>query len=495
MMNPFKQLAKESAIYGISTVLARFINFCFVSCYTRMLSTNDYGAVVDIMAYVAIFQVVMPLGLETGCFYHANKEGYNASKVYSSALSIVTCFSVLVSSALFLFSKSVIGFLEYGDNRLIIYVCGILSFDAITSILFAKLRQTHKAAKFAIIKTFKIIVEVGCNLFLFLVYPKMTSFSLDCVIPNHPNYLYVIFSTFVSCCVCFVILFPDFIKVSVSVDGRTAKSLFIYSIPLMVASLPGIANDVVDRLAFRWFDYSSESWRSTLGIYQAAVKLSVIMSIAVQVFRYSSEPFFFQKAKEENSKQLYAYVMEFFVAFCCVIFTFIISYMDVIALILGREFRGAINVVPIMLFSNIILGMQFNASMWYKLSGKTRYAVLITCTGLAVSIIINVLFMPRYSFWASAFGHLLSYLCMLLFTLALGKNHNPYPYHWNKILPYLLGSIMYYFVVQCMDSWLDYSCYTYKISVHTILFILYCLFVGIAAKNRYSFMCSSILNE
>ena len=423
MANPLKQLAGETAIYGFSSILARILNFLFVPIYTRTLTQMQYGVVTEFMSYIAILQVLLVLGLETGCFRFANKEGEDPRKVYSGALLAVTGLNLAFLAVMVAFSGPISAALGYdGYSRLIIYVAGILLCDSVTAILFAKLRQEHKAMKFAILKTVKILTETGANLLLFFVWPAQ------------PDFTYPVFAILVSCVLCLVLFIPDMLRLRPVWDTAVVKRLLVYSLPLMVAALPGVANDFLDRLLFRFFDTSSEEWRATLGVYQAAVKLAVIMNLFIQMFRYAAEPFFFQRAKDKNSKELYALVMEWFTAFCGLVLLGVVGYIDVISLFLGRDFRVGVDVVPIMLLSYMILGMLFNVSMWYKLSGRTNMAIWITLAGLAVTTVVNIVFMPRYSYWASAFGHLASYLVMFVISAILGARYYPIPYKWGRLL-------------------------------------------------------------
>jgi O-antigen/teichoic acid export membrane protein len=219
--------------------------------------------------------------------------------------------------------------------------------------------------------------------------------------------------------------------------------MLAYSLPLMVAALPGVVNDFLDRILFRYFDTNAEAWRNSLGLYQAAVKLAVIMNLFIQMFRYAAEPFFFRRAREKDSRQLYASVQEYFTAFCGLVFLGVILYIDVIALILGPQFRSAVGVVPVMLLSYMILGMLFNVSMWYKLSGKTNMAIWITLSGLAVTAAVIILFMPKYSYWAAAYGHLASYVVMFAISSILGAKYYPIPYRWGRLagIVLLMGGI------------------------------------------------------
>ena len=436
MANPLKQLAGQTVIYGLSTILARIINFLFVPIYTRLLTPESYGVVTEFMAYIAVLQVVLVLGLETGCFRFANKEGVDPRKVYANAFVTVFCISATFLALMLAFANPISAALGYdGYSACVRYVGGILALDSITAIMFAKLRQENKAFKFAIIKTAKIITETAANLVLFLWFPKhvdSASWLLN-FIPATPDFSYVIFAIFVSCVVCALLFIPDFLRLSLKLDGKLLRQMLAYSLPLMVASLPGVVNDFLDRILFRYFDTNADAWRSSLGLYQAAVKLAVIMNLFIQMFRYAAEPFFFRRSQEKDSRQLYASVQEYFTAFCGLVFLGVILYIDIIALILGPHFRSAVGVVPIMLLSYMLLGMLFNVSMWYKLSGKTNMAIWITLSGLVVTAIVIVLFMPKYSYWAAAYGHLASYVVMFAISSILGAKYYPIPYRWGRL--------------------------------------------------------------
>ncbi len=483
-------------IYGLSTILARIINFLFVPIYTRLLSPESYGVVTEFMAYIAVLQVVLVLGLETGCFRFANKEGVNPKNVYSSAFVTVFCVSATFLALMIGFATPIAGLLGYeGYESCIIYMGGILALDSITAILFAKLRQENKALKFAIFKTIKIITETAANLLLFLVFPKYVDSArwLLAFIPETPDFSYVIFSIFISCVVCGLLFIPDFLKLSFRLDRKLTGQMLAYSLPLMVAALPGVVNDFLDRILFRFFDTNADAWRSSLGLYQAAVKLAVIMNLFIQMFRYAAEPFFFRRAAEKDSKLLYASVQEYFTAFCGLVFLGVILYIDIIALILGPQFRSAVGIVPIMLLSYMILGMLFNVSMWYKLSGKTNMAIWITLSGLIVTALVIIIFMPAYSYWAAAFGHLASYLVMFVISSMLGAKYYPIPYRWGRIFAIVGVMGLIYGGSLLIDSALfpsvavgDSSVWalTGKLALHTILIALYAAAAWLIIKRK-----------
>lgn len=470
------KLAGETAVYGLSTILARIINFFFVPIYTRVLVQSEYGTLTEFMAYIAVLQVVLTLGLETGSFRFANK--YKDPKsVFSNAMTTVFAFSFAVFALMWIFSGNISSALGYGDySSVVVYMGAILLIDCTTSIIFAKLRYESRAWKFAIIKTVKIITETVSNLVLFFVMPGYFSAHPDSFllkfIPAVPDFSYPVIAIFISCIVLLVMLLPDIVRVGVGIKADMWKKMMLYSIPLMVAGLPGVVNEFLDRILFRFCMPETLDWRAELGVYQAAVKLSVIMSLFIQMFRFAAEPFFFARAEDKNSKQLYAKVMEHFVAFCMLIFLGILFYMDILGLILGKDFRGGLHILPVMLLSYVLLGVLFNVSMWYKLSDRTGYAVYITLVGVAVTAIVNVVFMPFFSYNASAWGHLLSYAVMLAVSLWLGNRYYPIPYRWSKVLFYVAVAFGLY-AVSLLVSSLAGLPLVWKLVFNTVLLAAY----------------------
>lgn len=466
MANPLKQLAGETAIYGLSTILARIVNFLLVPLYTRVLVTSDYGVVTEFMSYIAMLQVVLVLGLETGCFRYASKDGVDKRSVFSNAFLTVTGLCLLFFGCCALFKGDISSALGYeGKGNVILYVAAILALDCPLAIIFAKLRHEHKAVRFAVIKTLKILTEVGVNLLLYLVMPAKFAANPDHWLLNFvsqtPDYTYAIFAIFVSCLLSLVLLLPDILKLSIKPDRNLTRQLLIYSLPLMIAGLPGVLNDFLDRVLMRFLNADPAMWRADLGVYQAGVKIAVIMQLFIQMFRYAAEPFFFQRQKEKGSKELYAKVMNYFVAFCMFGFLCIMLYIDQIGLILGKDFRQGLSIAPIMLMAYVLLGMLFNVNMWYKLSGKTGYAIWITLAGLAVTIVINVVWMPVYSYHAAAWGHLASYALMLIISVLLGNKYYKIPYDWFVIIPTIaVGLSLYALGTMLPDAempmWLDH---------------------------------------
>lgn len=505
MANAIKKLAGETAIYGLSTILARMINFFFVPMYTRILSQESYGAYSEIMSYVAVLQVVLVLGLETGCFKFANhirdkiKEtgrsaGLDPERPFSTSLITVFISSFVFLLLMVVFAAPLSRIMGYeGYARMMMYIGGILALDSVTAILFARLRYQQKAVKFAVFKTIKILSELGFNILLFLVVPAYLlahpSSSLLYFIPAQIDFSYIIFAVFLSCVVCFALFLPDLCKIKLRFNKKLWKQMMLYSLPLMIAGLPGIINESLDRILFRFFSPEGSVWRADLGVYQAAVKLAVIMNLFIQMFRYAAEPFFFAREKEKGSRELYAKVMEYFVAFCMFIFLGVLLYMDVIGLLLGKDFRGALDTIPFMLFSYMLLGILFNVSMWYKLSGQTKYAINITLTGLMVTAVINVVLMPYFSYWASVWAHVLSGLAMLIYSVYLGNKYYPIPYQWKRIGSYVLAGVVIFVTVQMievgMTKWISLGAgwlLAFRLIIGTLGVAGYLVFVVL--KNR-----------
>jgi O-antigen/teichoic acid export membrane protein len=472
--NPIKQLAGETAIYGLSTILARIINFALVPLYTRVLTQSDFGVMSEFMAYIAMLQVMLTLGLETGCFRYATKEGADPNQVFSNAFVTVFGVCAFFFAVVALFSSGISTAMGYAGFSNIIVYCGlILLIDCTTAILFAKLRHEHKALKFAVIKTVKILTELCVNLLLYLVlaarFAEGSCLWLTRFVSATPDFTYPIFAILVSCIVCLILIAPELLKLTFRLDSALIRRLLIYSLPLMVAGLPGIMNDVLDRVLMRFCNADPVNWRADLGVYQAAVKLAVIMQLFVQMFRYAAEPFFFQRERDKGSKKIYADVLNYFTAFCMFGFVVLMLFMDEIGLILGKDFRVGLDITPIMLMAYVITGILFNVNIWYKLSEKTGYAVWITLAGLVVTIIVNVIFMPRYSYHAAAWGHIASYLTMLILTAALGRKHYPIPYNWGVVLLLVVAGLS----IWGLSSLLPEMGLGLKILVHSAFVLLY----------------------
>jgi len=347
-LNPLKQLAGQTAIYGLSSIVARIINFFFVPLYTRMLTTGNYGLASELLAYIALFQVVLTFGLETGFFRFACKDKSRSEVIFSTALLSLGTTSLSFLLLIVLFSGQLSSFAEHPTSYLI-YAAIILAIDCFTAILFAELRLNNKAFKFALFKSIKIISEVGFNLILFLLLPSYfishpDSFLLN-FIPAKPDYGYILMAILMSCIVSLVLFIPRLLNLQIVFSRKQFNELIGYSLPLMVAGLPGVANDFISRVFFRFFAPATSPWQDQLGIFNANVKLAVFMVLFVQMFRYAAEPFFFSTSAREDMKTVYADVMKYFVAFTVLIFLTIAMYPNLVAIVLGKNFSSEISIL------------------------------------------------------------------------------------------------------------------------------------------------------
>ncbi|MDR0754482.1 MAG: oligosaccharide flippase family protein [Prevotellaceae bacterium] len=446
-MGSIKKLAGETAIYGMTTIVARIINFFFVPLYTRMIDTDAFGVYSEIISYIAILQALFAFGMETAFFRFANKDGNNPDKVFSTILIFLASVSLAVLAAGIIFAGDIANVLGYvGRGEFVWCSAAILAIDSFTSVIFARLRYQQKALKFGIFKIIKILSETSFNLILFLGFPAYAaahpdSFLLKFLSPV-PDGGYILFAILGSCIISLILFLPVLLKTKFGFSAVLWKQLMIYAIPVVLSQLPGVLNDVTDRILFRFFSPEGTSSSDLTGIFSANVKLAVLMTLFVQMFRFAAEPFFFSQSNNDNQKKIYADVMKYFVIFCVFIFLFVALYLDVFQLFIGKDFRVGTGIVPIMLLANILLGINFNLSMWYKISGQTKFAVNITLSGLMVTIVINAVFMPYFGYYAAACGHFLSYLTMIIVSWKLCKKYWLIPYDWKTVAVYIVFGVV-----------------------------------------------------
>jgi O-antigen/teichoic acid export membrane protein len=477
-MGNLKKLAGETAVYGLTTTVARIINFFFMPFYTRILSTEVYGVYSEIFAYIAVLQVLFAFGMETAFFRFANKDGVNADKVFSTILIFLTSISLAVLTAGIIFSADIANLAGYtGRGELIWCSAAILAIESFTAVIFARLRYLHKALKFGIFRGIKILSETGFNLLLFLVFPTYAashpdSFLLKFLSPT-PDGGYILFATLGSCIISLILFLPTLFRIKFNFSPTLWWQLMIYSIPLVLMQLPGVLNDVSDRIFFRFFSPDGTSYNDLQGIFNANVKLAVFMTLFVQMFRFAAEPFFFSRRDKADQSKTYVDVMKYFVIFCVFIFLAVALYIDIFKLFIGENFRVGIGVVPVMLVANILLGINFNLSMWYKMSGQTKFAVHITISGLIVTIIINAVFMPYFGYYAAACGHFFSYLLMIIVSWQLCRKYYPIPYDWKNITVYIAFGVLLFAVSRIVSTQINLL----NFAVNSVLMLVYLLFV------------------
>jgi O-antigen/teichoic acid export membrane protein len=473
----FRRLAKDTGIYGLSSILARTLNFLLLPIYTRILSADDYGIYTELFAYIAFLQVVLIFGMETGFFHFASSKKYDSEQVFST----ITCFMLIVSivfTCICLVFADDISSSKYYHREATLYAVGILAIDAFTAVFFARLRYLRQAMKFAIYRSVKIVSEIVFNLMFLYLLPKYfvshpQSMLLNFFTPE-ASYVYILAAVFCSCVVSLALFLPEIVRTKCRIRFDYLKVIILYSFPLMLAGLQGTLNEFVDRFLFRYLvSENGYTWEAQLGIFGAATKLAIIMSLFVQMFRYAAEPFFFSEAAKTDIKPTYAKMMKYFTIFCVVIFLSINFYSDILQYILGRDFRIGMNVLPIMLFAYMLSGINQNVSMWYKLASKTGIALVVTFAGLLVTVVVNLLFMPTYSYMAAAWGHVASYSTMIFISWQLSKRYYKIPYRWTTILLYVMSGLALLGVSKLIET----SSVPLNLTLNTVLLALFVLFI------------------
>jgi O-antigen/teichoic acid export membrane protein len=437
-MSALKKLASETAIYGLSSIVGRFLNYLLVPFYTYVFLPAEYGVVTELYAYAAFLNVVFTFGMETTFFRFCNKEGADKTQVYITIQSLLLLSTLFFCLAGFVFASPIAAWLKYpSQSGLIVYLLSIIAIDTLLALSFAKLRQAGRAKKFAFVKLLNIVLNIGLNIFLLVLLPQWNAHF-------KPDVSMVLLANLLANLVQ-VVFFASDLKLlfQFSISWPSVKPFLIYGLPLMLMGLAGMVNEVLDRIVLKFLlpegFYAGLSNLAAVGVYGACYKLSIFMSLGIQAFRYASEPFFFAKSKDKNSPQLYASVMHWFVLVCCGVLLFISLNLDWIQFLLRQpEYREGLVVVPVLLAANLFLGIYYNLSIWYKLTDKTNYGMWISMGGAVVTLVLNVLLVPYFGYVGSAWATLACYLLMALASYVLGQKYFPVPYR----LGFVVGAIV-----------------------------------------------------
>tara|TARA_B100000683_G_scaffold112810_1_gene110985 strand:- start:12706 stop:14184 length:1479 start_codon:yes stop_codon:yes gene_type:complete len=448
-LNPLKKLAGQTAIYGLSSIIGRLLNYLLVPLYTRYFTTSEYGEVTTLYAYVAFLVIILTYGMETAFFRFSQKE-QDKKSVYSTTLISLLISSTIFIVLMFVNADSVAIALNFnGHPEYIQWFALIIGLDAVSSISFAKLREQGKAARFALIRLLNIFINIGLNLFFIIYCPfaiKNNLPSAEFVQSIYSDVIgigYIFIANLVSSVVTILLLLPEMLSSSWRFKPQLWKKMMVFALPLMVAGLAGITNETIDRILLSHLLPSSIA-TSEVGIYGAYYKLSIIMMLFIQTFRFAAEPFFFAQEKELNAKKVYADVMKYFTIITSSIFLGVMIYYDLVQQFIGEEFhdsRGLV-VVPVLLFANLFLGIYYNLAVWFKLTEKTRFGAYLALFGAVITLALNFALIPILGFEGSAWTTLLCYLSMTVASYFLGKKYYPIPYDLKRIGLYLGTSLL-----------------------------------------------------
>jgi O-antigen/teichoic acid export membrane protein len=485
-VNPIKQLFGQTAVYGVGIVLPRLLNYLLLTpFYTRIFTTGEYGIITELYAYVVFLLVVLTYGMETGFFRYASEKRSNKNSVYTSILVSIFVTTSVFLMLVFSFLQPLAGMLGYSSNpEYIKWLALIVGLDVFTAIPFARIRLLNKPLKYAIIRIVEVVVNIGLNWF-FLFYCARNSDSEFIMKIYNPEIGvgYVLISNLAASILKILLLSTEILAAFKGYfDKKLLQTVLKYSYPLLIAGLAGTINEALDRVLLKHLIDEAQGPMSQLGIYGANYKIAVLMTLYVQMFKYAAEPFFFSKSEEKDAKQLYADVLMFFVLFGLLIFLGVMLYIDYFKLFIGVDFRGGLGIVPVILMANLVMGIFFNLSIWYKLTNKTMIGAILVTIGALITITVNVLFIPKYGYYASAWGHLLCYTVMVIISFWLSGRHYKIPYDFKRILFYIVIIVGFYYIDKLLTSQnfaLDYI-------VKPLLLIGSCAIFYVGEKKRLS---------
>tara|TARA_B100000586_G_scaffold117827_1_gene84903 strand:- start:685 stop:2166 length:1482 start_codon:yes stop_codon:yes gene_type:complete len=451
-LNPLKQLAGQTAIYGLSSIVGRLLNYLLVPLYTRYFIPAEYGVVTELYAYVAFLVIILTYGLETAFFRFSQKQ-YDKKLVYSTSL-----ISLIISSILFVFlmissQQDIANWLEYPQNpEYIMWFALIIGLDAISAISFAKLREQRQAARFALVRLVNIFINIGLNLFFIIYCPYAlenglpTTDLVNSVYDPRVGVGYIFIANLFASGVTILMLLPEMIKSSWTFNTMLWKKMMWYAFPLLVAGLAGMTNETIDRILLKQLLPVGVDKMAAIGVYGAFYKISIIMILFIQTFRFAAEPFFFSQEKQHNSRKTYADVLKYFTILASLIFLSVMLYLDVVKHFVGSSFHSkeGIEIVPILLMANLFLGIYYNLSIWYKLTEKTIYGAILAIFGAVITIILNIILIPKIGFIGSAWATLFCYFSMMIASLLMGRKYYAIPYDLKRVFTYIFLSFALY---------------------------------------------------
>lgn len=429
-------LAKDTAIYGLSSIVGRFLNYLLVPLYTARLAaaSGGYGIITEVYSYVALLLVLLTFGMETTFFRFVNKEDEDPRRVYSTTLVAVGAVAAAFAVAVLCFLPSVAAALDYADHpEYIGMMAACVALDAFQSIPFAYLRYRRRPLKFAALKLLFIVLNIALNVLYFLVFD------------GHDVFYAFAINLFCTAVVT-VFFLPELTGFRWTVDRRLLRRMLAYAWPILVLGVAGVLNQTADKIIFPRL-VEGAAGRQQLGIYGASVKVAMIMAMITQAFRYAYEPFVFAGQKDKDARDTYARAMKYFIIFTLLAFLVVMGYMDILKHIIAPDYWEGLRVVPIVMAAEIMMGVYFNLSFWYKLIDKTVWGAWFSGAGCAVLVAVNVLFIPRYGYMACAWAGVAGYGTAMLLSYFVGRRFYPIAYPLRSIGVYVLLAAFFFGVM------------------------------------------------
>ena len=491
--NSMKILAKETAIYGLSSIIGKFLNWLLVPLYTYVLAQqSDYGIVTNLYAWTALLLVILTYGMETGFFRFANKEGAHPNTVYVTAMVSLFTTSLLFAVLCCVFSHPIADALGYPDHsEFIALLSVVVAMDAFACIPFAYLRYKRRPLQFAALKLLFVFLNILLNLFFLVLCPKIQDAAW--VAPwYNPDYGvgYVFVANILATGIQTLCLLPYILEplrpgaqASSPAKKETAavksplfsfpllKDMLRYSLPLLVLGVCGIMNQTLDRILFP-FLYTAADAQAQLGIYGACFKVAMVMMMFTQAFRYAYEPFVFAKHKDKQSVEAYADAMKYYILFSYLILLGMVFYLDLLKYIIAPTYWEGLKIVPVVLWAYIFQGVYFNLSFWYKLTDKTQYGAYFSLVGVVITFVLQVIFVPRIGYMASAASSAVCYFAIMLLSYFVGRKYLTIPYDFRKIGAYTLITLLLLGLFALVAHFLP-TCPWAKMAVGTVLLLIY----------------------
>jgi O-antigen/teichoic acid export membrane protein len=450
-LNPLKKLASQTAVYGLSQIVGRFVNYLLVPLHTALFDTAEFGINTLMYSYVTFFNVLLTYGMETAFFRFSQKQD-NPAQVYSTALTSLISSSLFFGLMFGVFSPQIASFINIPEHpEYVVYFTAIMALDAISAVPFAYLRQQNKALKFAIVKNINIFTNILLNLYFLMLCPYVQK-EYGTLLPMYDgniNIGYIFMANLIASIITIPLLWKEILAIRNASFNKTLwREMLVYGLPLMVVGFAGMINETLDRIIISYvYSDVQEGLRAT-GIYGANYKLSVLMLLFIQAFRYAAEPFFFNHAKDNDKRQIYATVMNYFTLVCLVLFLTVTLYIDVFKHFINNRYWEGLHVVPILLLANMFLGMYFNLSIWYKLSDNTNKGAMISTIGAVITILANIVLVPIWGYTGSAWATLICYVSMAVICYAMGAKYYPIPYQVKRLMGYVGFALVLYFVAK-----------------------------------------------
>lgn len=479
-MSEVKTLAKDTAIYGLSSILGKFLNWCLVPLYTYMLTSSaDYGIVTNLYAWTALLLVILTYGMETGLFRFLNKGDDNPDKVYGTTLTSLFTSSFLFALIVALFDKPIAASMGYGTHpEFIGMLAVVVAMDAFDAIPFAYLRYLKKPLKFAALKLLMIFVNIIMNLFFLVGCPAIMDWKPELILWFYDASYgvgYVFVANLISTTCVTLALLPTVFSVKPQFDNALLKRMLRYSLPLLLLGIVGIMNQTVDKIIFPYLYDDPAEGAAQLGIYGACFKVAMVMMVFTQAFRYAYEPFVFAKNRDADSTQSYAISMKYFLITSFLIFLGITFYLDLLKYIIREDYWGGLVIVPIVLLAYIFQGVYFNLSFWYKLNDKTRYGAYMSLIGFVINVALIIILVPIIGYVGAALASLATFFVMMIISYFWGQKYLPVAYDFKSIGIYALMAAALYGISLIIRRFVDndWAC----MGINTVLLVPYLVYL------------------